>query len=160
MSYKIIVLAPSCGGKSSLMRYLRDHTDLQIAETDEEVMKANNNVWPDDELKKNVLVLQTTKEIISRPEVIYFASYIPTNLLQDAKSKGFSITLLDLPIEELRRRNRRRMSEEGYDDVSEWFEGQLLNFEELKGEGLVDVILDGDRKIATISSDLLQIVGP
>ena len=44
MNYKIIVLAPSCGAKSSLMRYLREHTDLQIAETDEEVMKANNDV--------------------------------------------------------------------------------------------------------------------
>ena len=46
MSYKIIILAPSCGGKSSLMRYLREHTDLHIVETDEEVMKANNDVWP------------------------------------------------------------------------------------------------------------------
>jgi hypothetical protein len=34
------------------MRYLREHTDLYIAETDEEVMKANNDVWPDNEIKK------------------------------------------------------------------------------------------------------------
>ncbi len=81
MTYKIIVLAPSCGGKSSLMRYLREHTDLQIAETDEEVMKANNDVWPDNDFKNQVLVPQTTKEIISRKNVIYFASYIPNDLL-------------------------------------------------------------------------------
>lgn len=81
-TYKLIILAPSCGGKSSLMRYLREHTDLHIAETDEEVMKANNDVWPDDELKNKVLVPRTTNEIISRENVVYFASYIPTELIQ------------------------------------------------------------------------------
>ena len=60
MNYKLIILAPSCGGKSSLMRYLREHTGLHIAETDEEVMKANDGVWPDDELKNKVLVPKTT----------------------------------------------------------------------------------------------------
>jgi len=37
-----MILAPSAGGKSKLMRYLREHSDLQVAETDEEVTKANN----------------------------------------------------------------------------------------------------------------------
>jgi guanylate kinase len=33
---KIIILAPSAGGKSTLMRYLREHTKLNVREMDEE----------------------------------------------------------------------------------------------------------------------------
>ncbi len=94
MAYKLLILAPSAGGKSTLLRYLREHTDLNIAETDEEVMKANMGEWPDDKLKNEILVPQTTKEIISRPAVVYFASYIPEELIKSARSNGFRIILL------------------------------------------------------------------
>lgn len=58
MNYKIIILAPSAGRKSTLMQHLREHSKLKVAETDEEVTKANNGVWPDDEYKNNVLILK------------------------------------------------------------------------------------------------------
>ncbi len=141
MNYKLIILAPSCGGKSSLMRYLREHTDLHIAETDEEVMKANNDVWPDDELKNKVLVPKTTNEIITRENVIYFASYIPTELLQKAKKKGFKIIVLETPLEVLNKRNTNRMKlfneswwteiykNSGRDQLSQMFVSWMSNIE-------------------------------
>ncbi|HUD06604.1 MAG TPA: hypothetical protein VMR34_01835 [Candidatus Saccharimonadales bacterium] len=76
MSKKLIVLAPSLGGKSTLMRYLREHTDLVIAEMDEEVMKANNNTWPtDDDYKNKILVPKIVKEIIKKDKVIVMVQY-------------------------------------------------------------------------------------
>jgi len=158
MNYKLIILSASCGGKSSLMRYFREHTDFHIAETDEEVMKANNDVWPDNELKNKVLVPKTTNEIISRDNVIYFASYIPTDLLSKAKSKGFKIILLDVPLEVLNIRNKKRMEEEGYDDVSQWFEGQLNNFEELKKDGIIDVTINGNSSTADVAYNIESII--
>ena len=158
MNYKIIVLAPSCGGKSSLMRYLREHTDLQIAETDEEVMKANNDVWRDNDLKNQVLVPQTTKEIISRKNVIYFASYIPDDLLIETKQKGFKIVILEVPLKILIERNKKRMAEEKYDDVSPWFSGQLDNFRELKSKGIMNYSINGNQDIEKVADDLKTFV--
>lgn len=150
MSYKLIILAPSCGGKSSLMRYLREHTDLHIAETDEEVMKANNDVWPDNELKNKVLVPKTTNEIITRENVIYFASYIPTELLQKAKDKGFKIIVIKTPLEVLKKRNTNRMKTEGYDDVSPWFKGQLDNYKSLVESHIIDQAINGNQDVEKV----------
>jgi shikimate kinase len=154
MNYKLIILSPSCGGKSSLMRYLREHTDLHIAETDEEVMKANNGVWPDDELKNKVLVPNTTNEIITRENVIYFASYIPTELLQKAKKKGFKIIVLETPLEVLNKRNTNRMKVEGYDDVSQWFKGQLDNYQSLAENHIVDQEVNGNQTVEKVAVEV------
>ena len=154
MSYKLIILAPSCGGKSSLMRYFREKTDLHIAETDEEVMKANGNVWPDDELKNKILVPKTTREIITRENVIYFASYIPSDLLIEAKTGGFKVAVLEVPIEVLRKRNIKRMEVEGYDDVSPWFEAQLNDFRNLAKDGIVDFSIDANQEIEKVAQEI------
>src|SRR5438552_19196288 len=98
MSYKLLVLAPSAGGKSTLMRYLRAHTDLNVAETDELVTAANNGVFPDDELKNKLLVPETTRKVLVLPSVVYIASYIPENLVELARIKGFKTVLLDVSI--------------------------------------------------------------
>lgn len=143
-----------------MMRYLRDNTDLQIAETDEEVMKANNDVWPDDEYKNSVLVPKTTSEILNRPSVVYFASYIPTGLLEKAKAKGFKVAVITVPVEELKKRNDRRMKIEGYADVSQWFKGQLDNFSDLSKLNLIDQSIDGDRKTEEIARDVINFAKP
>ncbi len=143
-----------------MMRYLREKTDLQIAETDEEVMKANNDVWPDDELKNTVLVPKTTSEILNRSSVIYFASYIPTDLLKKAKEKGFKVVAIRVPVEELKKRNDRRMKAEGYNDVSQWFEGQLDNFSDLSRKNMISQTIDGDRKAEEIAKDIIKLAKP
>lgn len=140
-----------------MMRYLRENTDLQIAETDEEVMKANNNVWPDDELKNTVLVPKTTSEILNRSNVVYFASYIQTDLVEEAKEKGFKVVVISVPIVVLKKRNVRRMKVEGYNDVSQWFQGQLENFSDLARKSLIDQSIDGDRKTEEIAKDIIKL---
>jgi dephospho-CoA kinase len=154
---KLLILAPSAGGKSTLMRYLREHTKLKIAETDEEVMKANNDVWPDDKLKNEILVPQTTKEIISRPEVVYFASYIPDEQLKEARDKGFKTILLDLTIEQLAERNKKRMSTENYQDATPWLQLQLDTFKRLQKEGLVDEVIDGNQSVEDLAKQIQEL---
>ena len=136
------------------MRYLRDNTDLYIAETDEEVMKANNDVWPDDELKNKVLVPQTTREIMTRISVIYFASYIPDELIQEARSAGFTVACMDVSRNTLIKRNKIRISVEGYQDVSSFFEMQLNTFERLADKGLIDVRIDGEKPVSEIAAEI------
>ncbi len=157
MNYQLIILASSCGGKSSSMRYLREHTELHIAETDEEVMKANNDVWPDDKLKNEVLVPQTTNEIINRVNVVYFASYIPDELLRKAKGKGFKIIILKTPLAELLKRNIKRVETEGYDDVSQWFKMQLDNYKELSSKELIDNTINGNQSVEKVAEEVIKL---
>ena len=154
MSYKLLILVPSAGGKSTLMRDLRAHTTLHIAETDEEVMKANNNVWPNDGLKNNVLVPQTTKEIIARNSVIYFASYIPVELIKEARANGFRVIVLEVNMKTLLKRNKQRMSTENYQDATPWFRMQLENYEQLKNAGLIDGVIDGIQPVEVLTRQI------
>ncbi len=157
MSYKLIILAPSAGGKSTLTRYLREKTKFHIAETDEEVMKANGGDWPDDELKNKVLVPQTTREVISRNSVIYFASYIPEELIIGARKAGFKIVLLDIGIDALVDRNKKRMSVENYQDVSPFFKMQLNAFSGFAGRKLIDITLDGEKSVSDIAEAICRL---
>jgi len=154
VSYKIIILAPSAGGKSTLMRYLREHSTLHVAETDEEILRANNGTWPTDDYKNKVLIPQTTNEIISQTNIVYLAKDMPDDLLRKARDNGFKVIVLRLTLQQLNERNTRRINEEGYDDASQWFKGQLEHLENLSKAGLVDEYIDGNLPTAEIASKL------
>lgn len=158
MRYKLIILAPSAGGKSTLMRYLREHTDLHVAETDEEVVKANNGEWPSDHTYKDeVLIPQTINEIITRDQVIYLMKDMPIELLRKAKQNGFKVVILKLTKEQLLSRNKKRMAEEGYDDAAEWFDGQLKELDTFDKEELVDQHIDGDLSTEEIAQEVVKL---
>lgn len=158
MAYKLIVLAPSAGGKSTLLRYLREHTDIEAKEMDEEILKANDNRWPtDNKYKDLVLVPKITETIIKQRSVVYLASYIPSKLIIDAKRSGFKVVLLDVPIEVLKRRNADRMFKEKYDDVSQWFNTQLKNYQVLQMSGGIDKVIDGSQSTERIAEKISQL---
>jgi predicted ABC-type ATPase len=158
MAYKMIILAPAAGGKSTLVNYLRAHTKLNITEVDEEILRANNYSWPDDRDYKDVVIIpDIAKRIINMDSVIYFTYRVPADLLRRARDNGFKVVLLDVGVAELERRNIKRMSEQGYDDISHWFEVQLKNYEDLNREGLVDHVIDGHRTTKEIAEDIIRI---
>jgi|GEM_PF-453904 guanylate kinase len=158
MSYKLIILAPSAGGKSTLMRYLREHTDFHVAETDEEVVRANNGEWPsDDQYKNEVLIPQTINEIISRDQVIYLMKDMPIEQLRKAKQNGFKVVILKLSKEQLLSRNKKRMVEEGYDDAAKWFDSQLQELDMFDKEDLVDQHIDGDLSTEEIAQKVMNL---
>lgn len=159
MSYKIIVLAASAGGKSTLLRYLRENTDLNIAEMDEEILKNNNNEWPlDNDYKDKTLVPQIVAEIIKNESVIYLASYIPETQLEEAIHIGFKVVLLDLSIEELNKRNKERMKQEEYADASSWLQIQVDTFERLKKEGIFDRVIQGSETTEKIANEIKNLL--
>lgn len=159
MNYKLILLAPSAGGKSTLMRYLREHTDLHVLETDEEVMKANNNVWPEDNsYKDQVLLPKITEEVIKQDNVLFIASYIPTNLIRKARQQGFKVIVLKITLEELQRRNAKRMDQESYEDANPWHKGQLEDYKRLSEEGLIDGTIDGHQSTSQIAEEIVKLI--
>jgi len=158
MNYKIIILAPSAGGKSTLMRYLRKHTQLSIAEMDEEVMKANGNKWPsDDNYKNQVLVPKVTENIMKSERVIYIASFVPEDLIRKAKDNEFKVILLELSLEQLQERNTERMKTEGYADTSPWFQVQLEGYKKLSDSALADIVINGNQPTSEIASEVIKI---
>lgn len=155
MPKQLIILAPSAGGKSTLMRYLRENTDLPVFEMDEEVLSANGNKWPDDnDYKDNVLVPLIVEKIIDKPEAVYLASYVPDDLLKEAHTKGFRVVLINVSLAELIKRNKKRMEVEKYADSTTWLQPQLDSFNKLAEKGLIDTHIDGHQDTASIASEI------
>lgn len=154
----IIVIAPSVGGKSTLMRYLRNNTDLKIAEIDEELLASNENVWPDNDLIHGKLIPEITRRVVSGNYDIFFTKDTPADLVSEAKDLGATIVVLSLKIDQLLARNTMRINEEGYDDASPWLEGQIDQLKQLEDSGIVDVSIDGNLTTEEIASKLISIL--
>ena len=154
----ILVLAPSVGGKSTLMRYLRDATDLKIAEIDEELLASNNNVWPDSDLIHSKLIPEIMRRMARSHYDIFFSKDTPAELVSEVKASGVKVVVLNLTISQLLARNTKRMSEEGYDDASPWLEGQLNQLIQLENSGLVDATIDGDLSTEEIASQIISML--
>jgi hypothetical protein len=154
MLYKLLLLAPSAGGKSTLMRYLRTHTDLNIAETDELLTEANMGTYPTGKIKNHKLISETTMEVITGPSVVYLAQYIPEELLKLSRTKGFRTVLLGISLDELKKRNTQRMEIEHYPDASQWFQGQLDYFVSLCQKGLIDEVIDGTLPVKVLAEKI------
>ena len=105
--YKIIVIGASTGDKSTLMRYLRQHTDLVVAEMDEEIVKLNGNKWPtDDDYRNTVLVPKITKEIIDKEAKRYFVVFNPKKI----KIKYFKKRKVKIPLHPDRKIGSRELA--------------------------------------------------
>lgn len=160
MSYQLIVLGASAGGKSTLMRYLREHTNLRVIEMDEEIIKTTDGKWPtDDNYRNTVLIPQITSKILEKDGVVYLSSYVPEEYVKKAKRKGFILILLDVSREELVVRDKKRIAEEKYESVARYFDMQLEGFEKLKKEKLIDEIIDAHKSTATISAKIQELAG-
>jgi adenylate kinase family enzyme len=158
MSSKIIILGSSAAGKSTLMRYLRKHTDLNVVEMDEEITKDSGNKWPsDNRYKDQVLVPKIVENVLKEDGVVYIASYIPTRLIKKARKSGFKIALLQLGQKGFVERNVRRIKSEGYADASPWFQKQLENYQRLIKSGLIDEVIDAQQPVSEIANIVLQL---
>ena len=156
--HKAIIIGASLSGKTTLIRYLRQHTDLPVLEIDEEVLRLNNNSWPtDDEYKKNVLTPKIIHELEGRNDVVFFTNsdYFDEKTLVQLKKAGFRIIQLSLSLKELRRRNLQRVKEENYQDMSPWLEGMVKYQRNIESRGLVDITLPADQPTETLAKDLV-----
>ncbi len=158
-AYRLIILAPSAGGKSTLLRYFRKNTSLNVKEMDEEVLKLNKDKWPEDnKYKDKILVPKIVDDILHENEVIYLASYVPRNYLKKARMLGFKVGLINLDLGELARRNTQRMLSESYADATPWLQLQLDTFTSIDKDGLIDFHIDGKRPVEDISKQILACI--
>lgn len=156
VSFKVVVLGACCSGKSSLCEQLR--VDLRsVIECDEAVMLAAGGAWPASPEENHRLVIEAASAAIAMTDVIFLTSWMPTETLRLAHDRGFTVALLSVSMPELERRNSQRLAEDGYSDVSHWFESQLDNYADLRALGLIDVVLDGTQTTATLSNRVAEL---
>lgn len=156
---KAIIIGTSLAGKTTLIKYLRNTTKLPVSEMDEELTRLNNNVYPtDDNYKHSVLTPKVVNSILDLNEIIFFTNtdYFTPQNLREARKKGFKVIQLLLNIEELQRRNEFRVKNEGYSDLSKWFEGMIKYQENIKLEGLVDKEIVATKPVEDIANELLR----
>lgn len=73
---KLLVIGTQLSGKSTIVRYLREHTSLHVSEIDEEILSVNDGVWPDDnKYKDEVLVPAIYKRLAKQEDIVFFANY-------------------------------------------------------------------------------------
>jgi predicted ABC-type ATPase len=153
---KVVVLGACCSGKSSLCEQLRVD-DRSVIECDEAVMLAAGGAWPAAEEENHLLVIKSASAAITMTDVIFLTSWMPTEMLRLARKRGFTIVLLSVSMPELEHRNRQRLAEGGYSDVSHWFESQLGNYADLGALGLIDVVLDGTLTTAVLANSVAEL---
>lgn len=161
MKDKVIIIGASTVGKSSLVKYLRETTNLVLDEMDEMLTRMNNGVYPKDgDLKHKVLMPQMVQEILGQDKIIFFANTNAFSLedLETAHTLGFMIILLVLSPEKMEVRNKQRMEHEGYDDISMYFKYMIEYQELIKDKRVVDKEINTDQPVESIAGELLEIL--
>lgn len=156
MACRVLVLGACCSGKSSLQEALHPHHD-GVIECDDAVMRAAGGEWPASAAENRRLVVESATAAIAMTDVIFLTSWVPTELLELARRRAFTVALISVPLPELERRNRERLAVGGYSDVSHWFGPQLENYAALVADGLIDVTLDGMRPLSELADELALI---
>lgn len=156
--YKAIIIGTSLTGKTTLIRYLRRKSNFHIQEIDEKLTQLNGGHWPkDDNYKNTVLVPQIKSKVLLNENILFFsnAHYFTPSDLQSAREKRFKIIQLFVNKEELEKRNKNRMGNEGYEDHSQWFDEMLQYQKEIKNNGLVDKVIETNRSVEEVAEELL-----
>lgn len=156
-NYKAIVIGTSLTGKSKLIRYLRETSNTQIQEIDEELTRLNGGSYPkDDNYKNTILAPQIKREILNRVNVLFFTNthYFSEKDLEMFRNKGFKIIQLFVNKQEVEKRNKNRMDNEGYEDHSQWFDGMLGYQKEMREKGLVDKVIKTNKPVEEIAQEL------
>ena len=134
---KILVLGPSCSGKTTVCRHLRSQRETNAIDACDEILRLNDGVWPDIGRKNDVLLPQVVERVVAMDDVVLFNSYMHRPLLERLRAAGFQTVLLRVTEVELRRRHRPRQATEGWTNV-QWLEWDLDHLKTLQAGGLID----------------------
>jgi len=145
MAYRLLVLGACCAGKTSLHDGLRDR--LCAIESDDAVLERAGGTWPSAPSEIRRLVVEIASEALAMENVVYLSSFVPTPQIRKARADGFTVAVLQVPRDELERRNRERQRAGGHGDMSHWFESQLENYADLEAEHLIDLAIDGSQPL-------------
>lgn len=154
---KVIIIGPPLVGKTTLINYLREHTNLPILELDEELVKLNNGTWPtDEEYRNKVLVHKAVDDIKIMDKVIFFTTYFSIDDLKEAKENKFKIIQLMLDKSELIKRNVERMQNKGELDATKALKENLKLQDDIKNAGVFDKIIYTNKPVEDIASEIIS----
>lgn len=135
MKNKAIIIGASTTGKSTLIKHLRENTDLVLDEMDDMLTRMNDGVYPKDgDYRHKVLEPRIVREVLDKDNIVFFTNthIFSAKDLKQAHKVGFIIIQLLLPREKMKSRNRSRMEHEDYDDVSMYFKYMIEYQEEIR----------------------------
>jgi shikimate kinase len=153
---KIFVFAVQCGGKTTLAKYLRNLTDHEVVEMDDEIVQLNGGSWPRD-MQHKITNLEPIvySDISAKHDVIFIDSHLATERAIKLKGSNFKILYVELSRGELTQRNKHRFESGSQDDAIQWIDMELKNAEELHDKGLFDYAINGEQPTEKIAKELL-----
>ncbi len=159
---KVIIIGASTTGKTTIIKHLAEELSFPIQESDDVLTSLNGGTYPlDSRLKREVLTPTMVNLVLNQQEIIFFtnAHYFNVANLVTAKKSGFKIILLTLTKEKMLSRNEKRIKDEGYDDLEQYFDNMLLYQQEIIKAGMVDEVIDVDKSLVEVLAQIKQIVG-
>lgn len=161
MKYQAIIIGASTSGKSTLVKFLREKLQASIQEMDEELIRLNGGNYPkDSDYKMNILSPKIVTEVLNKDSIIFFTNtdYFRPEDLRTARQNGFIIILLTLDRKEMEKRNKHRVENEGYDDLSKYFDNMADYIKEIQNQDLFDVIVDTNKPVQDLEKEILKIL--
>ena len=145
----------ACAGKTTVARYLRERSDLNVVDMDDAIGRLNGGVWPDIPTKNNVVLPKVLAEVRAMSDVVLFGS-LNVEQTQKLRQDGFYTVLLDVSEDELRRRHAVRLAEEGWTNA-QWFEHEQSVMRELCHNDVFDHVLSGEQSVASVAEEILSL---
>lgn len=152
---KLLVVGPTCSGKTTISRYLRSGP-AAVVDLDDELVRLNGGVYPDIETRKTVVAPQALANASALAEVILLHSTLDPSDVLGLRAAGFTTALLEVSEVELRRRHKIRLDAEGWTNEA-WFDDNQALIELLRRQRLFDHLIDAERDPAVIAADLMRL---
>lgn len=157
---RLFVVGAPCSGKSTVAAFLRDEFRVNAIDVDDEILRLNDGVWPSDlDTKNEVLLPRVLNEALQMESVVLFNSYLFVSHAAQLREAGFRILLLEVPEEELRRRDASRFAKEGWTNI-EWFDWHQSVISELRAHGFIDQVIPGDQEVRAVARAISDEVAP
>lgn len=154
---RLLVVGPNGAGKTTVSRQLRA-AGLPVVDLDDELVRLNGGVYPDDETRKNVVAPQAWANVKAMPKVVVLHAVLTPEEVSGLRSAGFTTALLEVAEPELRRRHQKRLAEEGWSN-EEWLHANLALIESLREHDLFDHIIDAQQEAVAVAKDVLRLAG-
>ncbi len=105
---KVVLLGITGSGKSTTARSIAGPLNLNIIEADNEVIRLNNDFWPDDEETIDKYFQATSEKVLLMDDVLYVISWLSKERIRQFIQNGFKVIELHAPVEELLKRKIQR----------------------------------------------------
>ncbi len=158
MIKRAIIIGASTVGKTALVKYLLGKKfALPVMESDGVLIALNGGAYPkSSEYKMRVLAPKMVKDVLERDKILFFTNthYFSLEDIRNARSMGFKIIQLVLDRDKMTERSKLRQEKEGYGDHTKYFGEMLAYQKEIFDSGVVDAVIDTDRPVEDLASEI------